>query len=81
MLSRKRRPVTFDAAVEEALLLDAMLLLPPRQRFAVRSVVTRNWSVTDIAAHTGWTRGQVHNLLRAGLKTLSEQGGSAAAPS
>ncbi|RSD13617.1 sigma-70 RNA polymerase sigma factor region 4 domain-containing protein [Amycolatopsis eburnea] len=81
MLGRKRRPVDFDVAVGEALLLDAMLSLPPRQRFAVRSAVTRRWSVSDIAVHTSWTRGQVHNLLRAGLKTVSAHAGSAAAPS
>ncbi|UOX88452.1 hypothetical protein MUY14_43400 [Amycolatopsis sp. FBCC-B4732] len=73
-LGRKGRSVRFDAAVDEALLLDAMLSLPPRQRFVVRSAVTGHWSVTDIAAQTGWTRGQVHTLLRAGLKTLATQG-------
>ncbi|MCR6488998.1 hypothetical protein M8542_39830 [Amycolatopsis sp. OK19-0408] len=70
-LSGTTAPAALEAAVADAVLLDGMLSLPPRQRFALHAALAWQWSVTDIATHTGWTRCQVHRLLRAGLTTVT----------
>ncbi len=60
-----------DAALRNAVLLDELALLPPRQRFALWAAATAQHTVADISARTGWTPQQVARLLRASLQTVT----------
>lgn len=70
-LRRRRGAQVFDEALADAMVLDELALLPPRQRFAVWEAVIRHRKVTDIAEDTGWTRGQAGRLLHAGMSSLA----------
>ncbi|WP_326951940.1 hypothetical protein [Amycolatopsis sp. NBC_01286] len=60
-----------EAAVADAVLLDEVALLPPRQRFVVREMALERRSLAEVAATTGWTRAQVMRLLNAGLSSIT----------
>ncbi|MEC3976404.1 hypothetical protein [Amycolatopsis sp. H20-H5] len=60
-----------DAALHDAVLLDELTLLPPRQRFTLWSAALAHDTVADIATRTGWTPAQVARLLRSALKTVT----------
>ncbi|MEV4604167.1 hypothetical protein AB0K15_43260 [Amycolatopsis sp. NPDC049253] len=62
------------AALEEALLLDEVALLPPRQCFTLWSAAVERRSVAEVAALAGWTPAQVALLLRAALRTVARSG-------
>ncbi|MEC3980370.1 sigma factor-like helix-turn-helix DNA-binding protein [Amycolatopsis sp. H20-H5] len=60
-----------EGALREAVLLDELALLPPRQRFALWATTLQGRSVAEIAAHTGWTPAQIARLVRSALTTLT----------
>ncbi|MFB9924142.1 sigma factor-like helix-turn-helix DNA-binding protein [Amycolatopsis halotolerans] len=65
-----RQTAKLDSAAREAVLLDELALLPPRQRFALWATAMEHRSLADIADTTGWTPTQVARLLRTGLRTV-----------
>lgn len=64
------RTAKLESAVRDAVLLDELALLPPRQRFALWATAVEHRSVADVARTTGWTPAQVARLLRTGLRTV-----------
>ncbi|SEP52354.1 Sigma-70, region 4 [Amycolatopsis saalfeldensis] len=60
-----------SAALQDAVLLDELALLPPRQRFALWAAAVSHQDIADISAATGWTPGQVSRLLQAALRTVA----------
>ncbi|GAA3546863.1 hypothetical protein GCM10022222_33100 [Amycolatopsis ultiminotia] len=60
-----------DSAAREAVLLDELALLPPRQRYALWATALQHRSVAEVAAATGWSPAQVARLLRAALRTVA----------
>ncbi|MDT8915221.1 hypothetical protein [Amycolatopsis sp. PS_44_ISF1] len=59
------------AALRDAVLLDELALLPPRQRFALWATAVARRSTDDLIAVTGWTPRQVSKLLQAALRTVA----------
>ncbi|GLY42721.1 hypothetical protein Amsp01_087440 [Amycolatopsis sp. NBRC 101858] len=80
-LVRRRAAKVVDEALADAVLLDELALLPPRQQFAVRSAVRQGWSVSEIVEATGWTRAQAIRLLNAGLSTITASAPGVTSPS
>jgi hypothetical protein len=70
-LAPQVRHARLEAALSDAMLLDEEALLPPRQRFALRSTAIDRATVADVLARTGWTAPQVARLLRAALRTVT----------
>ncbi|GAB2796704.1 hypothetical protein [Amycolatopsis magusensis] len=69
--SRNRDTGVFDEALNEAVLMDELALLPPRQRFTVWAMAIEHRTVSEVIAETGWTSTQVMRLLNAGLSTIT----------
>ncbi|MGW4527703.1 hypothetical protein [Amycolatopsis sp. NPDC004378] len=59
-----------ETAIRDAVLLDELVLLPPRQRLALWAATVQHESVIEISRRTGWTQPQVSRLLRAALLTV-----------
>ncbi|WP_326943805.1 MULTISPECIES: sigma factor-like helix-turn-helix DNA-binding protein [unclassified Amycolatopsis] len=62
---------TLDAALRDAVLLDEVTQLPPRQRFALWSTAVDRLTTAELATRTGWTPPQIARLLRAALRTVT----------
>ncbi|MET0132473.1 MAG: hypothetical protein ABW215_02660 [Kibdelosporangium sp.] len=62
-----------DEALRDAVLLDEIALLPPRQRFALWASALAGQPMARIVIRTGWTPSQVARLLRAALRTVTVQ--------
>jgi DNA-directed RNA polymerase specialized sigma24 family protein len=60
-----------EAALRDAVLLDEVTLLPPRQRFALWSTAVDHLTTAELATRTGWTPPQIARLLRAALRTVT----------
>jgi AraC-like DNA-binding protein len=60
-----------ERALRDAVALDELDLLPPRQRFVIWSAIVHQRRVGQIADQVGWTRGQVARLMRVGLSTMT----------
>jgi hypothetical protein len=60
-----------DEALHDAVLLDEVTLLPPRQRFALWSTTVDHLTTAELATRTGWTPPQIARLLRAALRTVT----------
>ncbi len=69
--SRRAARALLEAALADAVLLDEVALLPPRQRFVVREMTLERRSPAEVAATTGWTGAQVLRLLNAGLSSIT----------
>lgn len=72
-LATRADPVRLESALRDAVLLDELALLPPRQRYALWATALRHRSVAEVAAATGWTPAQVARLVRAALRTVTAQ--------
>ncbi|GAA1958736.1 hypothetical protein GCM10009754_31360 [Amycolatopsis minnesotensis] len=60
-----------DSVVRDAIFLDEMALLPPRQRLALWMTTLGDGTVPDIVARTGWTTSQTTRLLRTALQSVT----------
>ncbi|WP_033296374.1 sigma-70 family RNA polymerase sigma factor [Amycolatopsis jejuensis] len=69
----KADPARLASAVRDAILLDELALLPPRQRYALWATALAHRSVAEVTDATGWTPSQVARLVRAALRTVATQ--------
>ncbi|WP_344417858.1 hypothetical protein [Amycolatopsis minnesotensis] len=61
----------FEAVLRDAILLDELALLPPRQRLVLWTTVLGRGTLSDLVAETGWTPHQTARLLRAALQSVT----------
>ncbi|MEV4049717.1 hypothetical protein AB0J55_00900 [Amycolatopsis sp. NPDC049688] len=72
-LGRRIDRPRLDAALRDAVLLDEVTLLPPRQRFALWSTAVEHLTTAELATRTGWTSPQIARLLRGALRTVTSK--------
>ncbi|MDQ7810697.1 hypothetical protein Q5425_43815 [Amycolatopsis sp. A133] len=72
-LGRRIDRPRLDAALRDAVLLDEVTLLPPRQRFALWSTAVDHLTTAELATRTGWTSPQIARLLRGALRTVTSK--------
>lgn len=72
-LGRRIDRPRLDAALWDAVLLDEVTLLPPRQRFALWSTAVDHLTTAELATRTGWTSPQIARLLRGALRTVTSK--------
>ncbi|WIX84570.1 hypothetical protein [Amycolatopsis sp. DG1A-15b] len=72
-LGRRIDRPRLDAALRDAVLLDEVTLLPPRQRFALWSTAVDHLTTAELATRTGWTSPQIVRLLRGALRTVTSK--------
>ncbi len=73
VLGRRIGRSRLDAALRDAVLLDEVTLLPPRQRFALWSTAVDHLTTAELATRTGWTSPQIARLLRGALRTVTSK--------
>ncbi|VVJ21786.1 Uncharacterised protein [Amycolatopsis camponoti] len=73
VLGRRIDRPRLDAALRDAVLLDEVALLPPRQRFALWSTAVEHLTTAELATRTGWTSPQIARLLRGALRTVTSK--------
>ncbi|MEU7785548.1 MULTISPECIES: hypothetical protein [unclassified Amycolatopsis] len=72
-LGRRIDRPRLDAALRDAVLLDEVTQLPPRQRFALWSTAVDHLTTAELAIRTGWTSPQIARLLRGALRTVTSK--------
>lgn len=67
-LGRRIDRPRLDAALRDAVLLDEVTLLPPRQRFALWSTAVEHLTTAELATRTGWTSPRSPGCCEAGCE-------------